>query len=413
MRAVSALNLDTLTIVLGSVAATASVGAVVVVEILRRRRRRLVGERAVQELIASLKAENETLRFRAAENERLLQLLPESLKQVVNIRLPESEVSNAAVRQVNVAVRSVKTLLDPDVIAVFFHDTRRGVLKLHGGFGIPDHLRPDAEGGGLVVPLPEGSAGLAEQLRALKGVAGLDIDLAAPILSHDEILGVVAIGGGRQAGSYRRWLLALVAEMTAVAILAARGRKELTRESTTDPLTGLANRRHLMERFATELDRAEAYGAKLSVVILDVDHFKRFNDTNGHQAGDACLRTVARVFDNVTRGSDIVARYGGEEFVVVTVDADRRQAVGHAERIRTAISKVAIPGARTQPGGALTVSAGVASYPEDGTTIEALIAAADAALYRAKQAGRNRVVHAEDVAREPAGSGRGGRRRSR
>ncbi len=408
----SALDVDTVTIVLGAVAGGASVLAAAASEFLRRRRRRLAHERATADLIAALREENETLRLRAAENERLLQLLPESLKQVVNIRLPESEVSSAAVRQVNVAVRSVKTLLDPEVIAVFFHDAKRDALKLHGGFGIPDHLRPDGEGGGLVVPLPEGPVGLAEQLRALKGIEGLAIDLAAPILSHDELLGVVAIGGGRQSAAYRKWLLALVAELTAVAILAARGRKELEHESSTDPLTGLANRKHLMERFATELNRAEAYGAKLSVVILDVDHFKHFNDTNGHPAGDVCLRTVAKILDDVTRGSDIVARYGGEEFIVVTVDADREQAMGHAERIRAAVAKASIAGARSQPGGTLTVSAGVATYPEDGETMDDLIAAADAALYRAKEAGRNRVLAASG-APQPVGGGRGARRRGR
>ncbi len=390
----SALNLDTITIVLGALAATASATALAATEFVRRRRRRANSGRATAELITALREENETLRLRAAENERLLQLLPESLKQVVNIRLPESEVSNATVRQVNVAVRSVKTLLDPEVIAFFFRDARRGVLKLQGGLGIPDHLRPDAERDGLVVPLPDGTVGLAEQLRALQRVEGLAIDLAAPILSHDELLGVVAIGGGRQPQGYRKWLLALVAELTAVAILAARGRKELVHDSTTDPLTGLANRKHLMARFQMELDRAEAYGARLSAVIVDVDHFKHFNDTNGHPAGDVCLRTVAGILVDVTRGSDIVARYGGEEFVVVTVDADKTQALGHAERIRAAVAAAAIPGGRSQPSGAVTVSAGVATYPEDGGSIEALVAAADAALYRAKQGGRNRVVPA-------------------
>ncbi|HEX7126527.1 MAG TPA: GGDEF domain-containing protein [Thermodesulfobacteriota bacterium] len=406
----SALNFDTVPLVLGAMAATASVTALAATELVRRRRRRLAAERATAELIATLRQENEALRLRAAENERLLQLLPESLKQVVNIRLPESEVSTAAVRQVNVAVRSVKTLLDPDVIAFFFRDARRGVLKLQGGLGIPDHLRPSAGRDGLVLPLPEGAAGLAEQLGALEGVEGLAIDLAAPILSHDELLGVVAIGGGRQSPTYRKWLLALVAELTAVAILAARGRKELVHESTTDPLTGLANRKHLMTRFRMELDRAEAYGAALSVLLIDVDHFKQFNDTNGHPAGDDCLRTVARVLHEVTRGSDIVARYGGEEFVVVTVDADKGQALGHAERIRAAVEAAPIAGARSPSPAHVTISAGVATYPEDGRPIEDLVAAADAALYRAKEGGRNRVVAARPAA---AGTGAAAARAAR
>jgi diguanylate cyclase (GGDEF)-like protein len=389
-----AVSLDTITLVIGGIGAAASVCAAAAAEVLRRRRKRQAGERATAELVESLRAEVETLRLHAAESARLLQQLPESLKQLVNIRLPAHEVPNAAVRQVNVAVRQVKALLDPDLVAVFFRDPT-GALKLHGGWGLPEGLRPDAGGrGGLVVPLPEGKVGLAEQMRALKSVAGLHIELAAPILSQDELLGVVAIGGSRQSAAYQRWLVALVAELTAVAIIAARARRDVRLETGTDPLTGLYNRRYLMEQFATELGRAEAYGSPLSVILFDIDHFKQFNDRNGHPAGDACLKAVAKILNDVTRGSDFVARYGGEEFILVTVDSDRDRAVGHAERIRAAVQGADIPGAKDQPYGYLSVSAGVASYPEDGETIDELIAAADAALYESKRKGRNRVTAA-------------------
>jgi diguanylate cyclase (GGDEF)-like protein len=360
---------------------------------------------AAQEQLAAAREELVVAQRRAERNERLLLMLPECTKQLVNVWLPEDEISNVVVRQ-------VKSLLDPGLVALFLHDSRTGLLKLAGGFGLPTALQPGDNGGpGLSLRTGEGKVGLAAELKVLVddakyeyewrqatpggvATAGLRVDLAAPILSHDEVLGVLAIRGSRQPADYQRWLLTMLAELTAVAIGTAQNRQEISLEATTDPLTGLFNRKYLAERLSSELHRAEAYGSPLSVILFDVDNFKHYNDANGHPAGDACLKAVARITQEVTRSSHFVARYGGEEFLVIAPGADREQALAAAEGIRAAIASADIEAAAAQPLGCLSVSLGVASVPAHGRTMPQLIEAADAALYRSKQAGRNRVTEA-------------------
>lgn len=161
---------------------------------------------------------------------------------------------------------------------------------------------------------------------------------------------------------------------------------ELEKLSVTDGLTGLYNRRHLMGTLANEVQRSRRLRRTFAVMLLDVDHFKQFNDTHGHLAGDAALVKMAEVLRRTTRAVDSVARYGGEEFVVMLVEAPISTAALVAERIRSRVDGEDFGGHR------VTVSIGVAEYPARGETPEELIASADAALYEAKGAGRNQVV---------------------
>jgi diguanylate cyclase (GGDEF)-like protein len=161
--------------------------------------------------------------------------------------------------------------------------------------------------------------------------------------------------------------------------------------AVTDPLTRLYNFGFFRERLELEIARARHTGDLVSLVLLDVDHFKRFNDTNGHQAGNEALVRVAETIRGYGRRGDVVARFGGEEFVALLYGATRDEAAQFAEGVREAVSAAAIPGAATQPEGRLTVSAGVATFPWDGADADAVIKAADAGLYRAKEEGRNRV----------------------
>jgi len=172
-------------------------------------------------------------------------------------------------------------------------------------------------------------------------------------------------------------------------------RKELERLSVTDGLTGLFNRRRLMEALASEVQRATRTQEPCSVLMVDVDHFKQFNDTYGHPAGDAVLTRVAAILRESIREVDVAGRYGGEEFLLVLADTTMAGALEVADRIRARLATEVFDGGR------ITVSAGAAHYPEGGRSAEALIMSADLALYQAKKEGRDRVVQASpDNARE-------------
>ncbi len=159
----------------------------------------------------------------------------------------------------------------------------------------------------------------------------------------------------------------------------------------TDGLTGLYNSRYFYERLGSEVDRAARYNHQCSFIMADIDHFKHYNDTNGHLEGDNVLRRVALCIKGGMRAQDIAVRYGGEEFSVILPETDKKEALAVAERIRQNVLGEAFLHEEKQPGGALTISLGVASFPEDGETPKGLIASADKALYKAKDAGRNRV----------------------
>jgi diguanylate cyclase (GGDEF)-like protein len=158
-----------------------------------------------------------------------------------------------------------------------------------------------------------------------------------------------------------------------------------------DALTDLFNRRYLEEALDSEVSRASRYGLSLSLNMVDIDHFKEYNDTYGHARGDDVLRAVAQRIRDHTRRADILIRYGGEEFVVILPLATKAQARLVAEKLRAAVAATVIDGRNDRSKPAVTVRVGVATYPEDATSAVNLLRAADTALYRAKDRGRNRV----------------------
>jgi diguanylate cyclase (GGDEF)-like protein len=161
--------------------------------------------------------------------------------------------------------------------------------------------------------------------------------------------------------------------------------------ATRDALTGLFNRQAFDARLADELRRTQRYQRPLSLILADLDHFKNYNDTNGHVHGDELLNELAGVFLAAVRGTDFVARYGGEEFAILLPEATRAAACEVAERVRATVADYPFPFRETQPGGAVTLSLGVASYLEDVPSGGNLVECADQALYKAKKSGRNRV----------------------
>jgi diguanylate cyclase (GGDEF)-like protein len=163
----------------------------------------------------------------------------------------------------------------------------------------------------------------------------------------------------------------------------------------TDPLTGLYNYGFFRERLALELDRAQQTGDSVALAMFDIDHFKRYNDTHGHQEGNRVLQKVAELLRRTGRRGDVYARYGGEEFVALLYGAAASDAWRFAEAFRGAVAMAGFPGAGNRAGERVTVSGGVATFPADGQEDVALVKAADDRLYQAKQAGRNCTVGPE------------------
>lgn len=161
--------------------------------------------------------------------------------------------------------------------------------------------------------------------------------------------------------------------------------------SITDGLTGAYNHRYFYEALTKEIKRSERYGFPVSLIMADIDQFKRYNDRHGHVEGDNVIKGIASCIMSGVRGEDIVARYGGEEFSIILPETAKEDAGVLAERIRCSIRDYPFPYKETQPGGSITVSFGIATFPDDADDTKDLIIKADAALYRAKDKGRNRV----------------------
>jgi diguanylate cyclase (GGDEF)-like protein len=260
------------------------------------------------------------------------------------------------------AARERSTLLVPDTR----EDARKPVLPWQGGaagsiLAIP-LMHQDACGGVLAFFRPSPDAFPPDEVRLLEAVAG----------------------------------------QAAIAIENARLHQQMVRLSQTDALTGAQNRRSLFSRLEMERERCDRFDHTMALVLLDVDHFRLFNERSGHAAGDDILRRVARVLAGAVRKVDLVARYAGEEFAILVPRADRAAAIAAGEKLRSAVAAAAIPHEGVGPGH-VTVSVGVASFPEDAGDVATLVDCADAALFAAKRAGRDVVrAHQPGMRADPA-----------
>lgn len=167
---------------------------------------------------------------------------------------------------------------------------------------------------------------------------------------------------------------------------------QLRQLAITDGLTGLYNFRYFKEQLTQELNRARRHKLRVSVVINDIDYFKHYNDTHGHPAGNVVLKTIANLLRSNIRNIDIAARYGGEEFSLILVESDKKAAGIVAHKIKKLVEDYPFSYQETQPNGKLTISMGVATFPDDGFYPDELVKVADKRLYKAKQNGRNLVV---------------------
>lgn len=214
--------------------------------------------------------------------------------------------------------------------------------------------------------------------------------LCVPLIAQGTSLGLLHLNGASGGSDEEIALMEAIAEQLSLSMINLQLRESLRVQSLRDPLTGLYNRRYLEENMQREMQRCERRDLPLSVIMLDVDHFKRFNDEHGHAAGDALLAAIGQTLQVVTRGEDIVCRYGGEEFTVVLPEVGSEDARRRAEEIRVAIAATSVVHLR-QNLGQVTASLGVATFPADARTPAELLELADAALYRAKAGGRDRV----------------------
>jgi diguanylate cyclase (GGDEF)-like protein len=211
-----------------------------------------------------------------------------------------------------------------------------------------------------------------------------------PLLAAGEVIGVIYLRG--DVLPQRRFSLAVMSENISSALVNQRLQRGLREQTIRDPLTGLFNRRYMEEALGIEIARVARSGGPLSLIMCDIDHFKRFNDEFGHDAGDAVLSAVASEMSSRFRDGDVVCRYGGEEFTIIAPGTTAEQMGARAEVVRKAIADLQVRD-RGRSLGATSMSFGIASWtPSMDRDGNALIKAADAALYQAKREGRNRVV---------------------
>jgi diguanylate cyclase (GGDEF)-like protein len=216
-----------------------------------------------------------------------------------------------------------------------------------------------------------------------------EYQIAVPLLAGDRLVGVLALKRGRTAFKYHEvQYISIIAGQAATALENARLYSEVAALARLDSLTGILNRRTLLEILIEELDRCRRYDLRLSVLMVDLDNFKKINDAYGHVAGDAMLQKITSCVQALTRSVDTVGRYGGDEIVVILPETGPVEAFSVAERICQAVREL-------QAGETLltvTTSIGIAGYPQHGDSAEQLLVAADQAMYQAKQSGGNKVL---------------------
>jgi len=211
--------------------------------------------------------------------------------------------------------------------------------------------------------------------------------ILVPLMTREEPVGFLLMAESRKQVSKDDLVsLFLFAEYSAVSLVNAEANKELERMATSDPLTAIPNHRAFRTRIGEAAQRADRSGKPVSLLFVDIDHFKAVNDTYGHGAGDVVLKAVAKALTASVRKVDFVARYGGEEFVAVLEETGAEGALIMGERLRQRVGRLNF---EEMDGKGVTISVGIAGYPSDTKSIEELIALADSALYRAKNKGRN------------------------
>jgi diguanylate cyclase (GGDEF)-like protein len=303
-------------------------------------------------------------------------------------------------------LNALKDLIDCQIVILLMYNPGSEVLEVSHTLGIDKQALTD-----VTFKLTEGISGESARTRMTTYVPDLKVDkrylsykksltvfgsmLSIPLITHDNLCGVLNLHKDK-IENFDQDEIALsqaVASQAAIAIENAKLYELATELSITDELTGLANRRHFHDILNREFTLTQRYSSSLSLIMIDIDHFKKYNDCHGHLQGDVVLKKVATTLLHNTRGIDLACRFGGEEFVILLPKTTTTGALIAAEKLRSVIETETFAGeSESQPEGRLTLSLGVASYPDDTSDIHHLLELADQALYMAKQQGRNRVV---------------------
>lgn len=346
----------------------------------------------LQDRLRELDAENRARADRIAELHAFLNL-SKTLAATLNLE-----------ELLRLALHLIGRALHVDAYAILLLDEKNERLLVKASFGLPDDTP------GLHLKLGEGIAGLVAQTGQAMLIPDVKAEprcreselfhlpwgtlICVPLkLKGREIIGVLFAHKPEPHGFtvVDLDLFQAVANQVAIALENAQLYQRTKELSTRDDLTGLFNRRHLFEQLDKEIQRAHRYRRAFSLLLLDLDDFKRYNDTHGHLKGDEALKELACLLLATTRRADIVARFGGEEFVILLPEIMGQGAVVVAEKIRAAVETYPFAGRHTQPSGVMTVTCGVAAYPTDAEEGLHLVDMADRAMYLGKQQGGNRV----------------------
>ncbi|HZN04414.1 MAG TPA: sensor domain-containing diguanylate cyclase [Candidatus Polarisedimenticolia bacterium] len=350
--------------------------------------------RDLQRTVARLESDNAAL-------SDFMQLLPEFTRRM-NSRIERREIPMQM-------VRIVEQLFAPSQILIFLLEERINKMALVKEVGLPGdaarQVQFDFGEGRLGWVAQNGIAMDLDDFIREKRLTGANFDvpghfqfsveLCAPMIHEGKVRGVISAGGIKRHYKLEKSILSLIADLGSIALYNHDLFNKTQEMANCDGLTKLFNKRYFMERLSNVLLEASKGHRPFSLFIFDLDHFKHYNDTQGHQAGDEVLKATGEILRDTVRPDDLACRFGGEEFIVLLAHAPKRGALLAAERIREKIAAHPFAARESQPLKVVSLSGGVATFPDDGLTSADLIAAADAALYRAKKEGRNRVLPSE------------------
>jgi diguanylate cyclase (GGDEF)-like protein len=349
----------------------------------------------------------------ALENARLYSLERERARQLEAINIIAQQ-STAVMDLQDLLARVcsvIRMAFQVSHVSLFLRDEGDLVLRAHEGTLTPcvalDTRFPANQAPWSRILATNGTA-IENDISFTSGPFKLFVEAASrmsiPLISFGQTLGVLTLHSSQPNAFRESELQSLesVADICASSIQNAHYLERVKQLAYLDGLTGIFNRRFFELRIAEEIERARRHSMSLAVVMTDIDQFKKLNDEFGHLLGDEVLRQVSSLFHQQLRKMDVVCRYGGEEFAILLIQTNAQHAMGVAEKLRRMVESWQFPGVPRM----VTISAGVAAFPEHGASRDEIVRAADTALYAAKQAGRNRVL-LTTMARKGAGAGSG------